>query len=396
MKHINLYILLLSISLVSCQKLFVPASKEGTPALPWTDSSTKHPRNEIYSKLINKYNKLGLPGIGLLINDEYGTWVGAVGKADIQKNIPFTVGQISKVASITKLMVGTLVFKMMEDSTNSHVGYNDLNTPISHWLPGSVIKNVANADKATLGQLMNHESGIPDLIEEQDFYLAILNDPDKSWSPNELLKFIKGTPAVFKPGDTAIYSNTNTLLVSMIIEKISGKSHASLLREKIFDPLAMYNTYYSPHEALPPYTAQGYYDLYRNHTMINVSNYVTGSGNGFGGVYSNLSDMNRFIDALLIKKIILSQKSLDIMNRFGKADGVNKYGYGIMKKFIERGDKAGLGHSGRDLGYTANLFYFPSKKVTQALLVNYGTDAGSFLKETFLQFQNELLDITLN
>ena len=84
------------------------------------------------------------------------------------------------------------------------------------------------------------------------------------------------------------------------------------------------------------------------------------------------------------------------MNRFGKADGVNKYGYGIMKKFIERGDKAGLGHSGRDLGYTANLFYFPSKKVTQALLVNYGTDAGSFLKETFLQFQNELLDITLN
>lgn len=396
MKRINLYILLLSISLVSCQKLFVPATKEGTPELPWADSSAKHPRNELYTKLINKYNKLGLPGIALMINDEYGTWVGAVGKADIQKNIPFTVGQVSKIASITKLMVGTLVFKMMEDSVNSSIGYNDLNTPINHWLPGSVVNHIANGNLATLGQLLNHESGIPDLIEEQDFYLAILNDPDKSWSQTELLQFIKGTPAVFKPGDTAIYSNTNTLLVSMIIEKISGKSHATLLREKILAPLALQHTYYSPHEALPPYTAQGYYDLYRNHTMVNVSNYVTGSGNGFGGVYSNLSDMKRFIDALLVNKTLLTQKSLDLMNRFGKADGANRYGYGIMKKFIERGDKAGLGHSGRDLGYTANLFYFPSQKVTQALLVNYGTDAGSFLKETYLQFQNELLDLTLN
>lgn len=396
MKRVNLITLLISFWLLSCQKLFVPATQEGAPVLPWTDSSAKHPRNELYSKLITKYNKLGLPGISLLITDEYGTWVGAVGKADIQKNIPFTVGQVSKIASITKLMVGTLVFRMMEDSSTTSIGYKDLNTPISHWLPGSVINHIANGNKVTLGQLLNHESGIPDLIEEQDFYLAILNDPDKSWSATELLKFIKGTEAVFKPGDTAIYSNTNTLLVSMVLEKISGKNHAQLLREKLLGPLAMHHTYYSPHEALPLFTAQGYYDLYRNHTMVNVSNYITGSGNGYGGVYSNLSDMSKFIDALLIKKTVLSQKSLDLMNRFGKTDGSNRYGYGIMKKFIERGDNAGLGHSGRDLGYTANLFYFPSKKVTQALLINYGTDADSYLKDTFLQFQNELLDLTLN
>ena len=67
----------------------------------------------------------------------------------------------------------------------------------------------------------------------------------------------------------------------------------------------------------------------------------------------------------------------------------------FMKKFIDRGVNAGIGHSGRDLGYTGNLFYFPNKKVAHAFLINYGTDAKSRLKEVFDAFQEELLDITL-
>lgn len=395
MKYFIIPIIIVSILSSSCKKVFVPATETGAPPIPWSDSSARHPKNDLYTQLINKYNKLGLPGISLLVNDKYGTWVGSVGKADIQQNIPFTVGQVSKIASITKLMIGTLVFKMMEDSVSTGIGYKDLNEKIDRWLPSSLLKHVANGHWVTLGQLLNHESGIPDLIEEQDFYLAVLNNPDKSWPAIELLDFIKGTPAVFAPGDTAIYSNTNTLLVSMILEKISGRKHSDLLREKILTPLGLRNTFYSPHETLPKNTAQGYYDLYRNHTMVNVSNYITGSGNGYGGVYANIFDMYRFLDALLISKTLLSPSSLDLMQHFGKSDASNRYGYGIMKKFIERGDNAGLGHSGRDLGYTANLFYFPLKKVSHAFVINYGTDADSYLKTTFLAFQKELLDITL-
>ena len=380
--------------LASCKKELVPSTQGTAPGIPWNDSSRSHPRNQVYTKLITKYNKLGLPGIALLIKDQYGTWLGAAGKADIKQNIDFSPGQVSKIASITKLMIGTLVFKLMEDSVNSHIGYNDLNSKINTWLPGEVLKNIANGFDVTLGQLLNHESGIPDIIEEDDFYLAVLNNPNKKWSQAELLKFIYGTKAVFAPGDTAIYSNTNYVLLSMILEKTAGKNHAELLREKIFTPLKLTNTFYQPFDELPSCTAQGYYDLYRNHTLVNVSNFITGSGNGYGGVYSNVIDMYRFIDALLVSKTILSQSSLDRMTRFGKRDGSNRYGYGIMKKFIEREDY-GLGHSGRDLGYTANLFYFPDKKVIHAFVINYGTDADSYLKETFRQFQEELLDLTL-
>ena len=395
-----IYILVLSSLFISCRKAIIPSTGFGTAQVPWSDSSAQHPRNETYRKLVEKYNKLGLPGIALLINDEYGTWIGSAGKADIKNNIDFAPCQVSKVASITKMMIGTLVFMMMEDSVKTKIGYKDLDKKINTWLPGSVLKKVPNGNLVTLGQLLKHESGIPDVAEENDFYLAVLGNPNKLWSQTELLDFVDGSAGVFNPGDTAIYSNTNTLLVAMILDKISGRNHGDLLREKVLNPLGLTNTFYHPHDALPGYVAQGYYDLYRNHTLINVSNFMTGNGTGYNGVYSNVVDLYRFLDALLISKTLLSQTSLDLMMRTGKSDGNNRYGYGIMRKFIDREPNAAWGHSGRDLGYTANLFYFPAVNgrpaVSHSLLVNYGTDADSFLKEVFRQFQAELLDLTTN
>ncbi|MES1222621.1 MAG: hypothetical protein ABUT20_44410, partial [Bacteroidota bacterium] len=76
--------------------------------------------------------------------------------------------------------------------------------------------------------------------------------------------------------------------------------------------------------------------------------------------------------------------------------GPNFYGYGIQKSFLEHGADFGIGHKGRDLGYTANLFYFPSKQVTHIFFINYGTDSKSNLKEVFNEFQDELVNLTLN
>ncbi len=84
------------------------------------------------------------------------------------------------------------------------------------------------------------------------------------------------------------------------------------------------------------------------------------------------------------------------MQTYGKSDGINRYGYGIMQKFTDRGINAGIGHSGRDLGYTANLFFFPNKNVTHIFFVNYGTDAKTNLRQVFYDFQEELLNLTLN
>jgi len=200
-------------------------------------------------------------------------------------------------------------------------------------------------------------------------------------------------PAVFKSGDTSIYSSTNTLLVAMIINYATKQDQGVLMKQKIFDALGMQHTFYHLHQEVIN-SAQGYFDLYNNHTVVNISNILNENGFDFTGVYSNVFDTYKFLEELLIKETFLKPTSLALMQRYGKADGSNRYGYGIMKRFIERGADAGIGHAGRTLGYTANMFYFPARNVSHVFVLNYGTDGDSFLKLVFLDFQNELVDLS--
>ncbi|MEO6611137.1 MAG: serine hydrolase [Chitinophagaceae bacterium] len=380
----------------SCRKPQILDTRSIGEPVPWTDSSSTHPKNAQLRALLEKYRKKGLPGISLLVNDSHGTWVGATGKADIEHSIAFVPGTVSKAASITKLFISTLLFRLMEDSIHTGIGYNAITTKISHWLPARVINKLPNGALVTLGQCMNHETGIPDLIEQDPFYLAVLNNPNKKWEPEELLEFIYNKTPLFAPSDTAIYSNTNTILIKMVIDAATGKSHAALLKQYILEPLGLQHTYYQPYDELPNSTAQGYFDLYNNQTIVNVSNLVTGSGNGYGGLYSNIFDLFTFGNALFAQQTLLLPSSMARMQVYGKQDDTNFYGYGIQKSFLDQGIDYGIGHKGRDLGYTANLFYFPNTGVTHIFFINYGTDAESKLKPVFREFQQELVTLTLH
>lgn len=389
-------VIVLLLSLFACRKAQIEPTEVIGDAAPWSDTSNKHPKNAQFKAFLEKYRIKGLPGISLLVNDKYGTWIGATGKADFAKNIDFVPGTVSKTASITKFFMSTLLFRLMEDSANSGFGYKAINTKLSTWLTSKVISKLPNGNLVTLGQCMNHETGIADMIEQDPFYLAVLNNPNKKWEPEELLEYIYDKEPLFVPGDTAIYSNTNTVLIKMMIEAATGKNHSDLLKQYVLIPLGLQHTYYQYYDELPNSTAQGYFDLYNNSTLVNVSNLVTGSGNGYGGVYSNVFDLNKFIDAVLIKKTFLKPTSLAIMQTYGKFDDPNYYGYGIQKTFTDRGADYGIGHKGRDLGYTANLFYFPNKGVTHVFFINYGTDSDSKLKDVFREFQEKLVTLTLN
>src|SRR5882724_9997034 len=125
------YILVVTVHIRVCHKVAIEATSGPSPVPDWTDSSSNHPRNTLYRNLLNKYYQKGLPGISLLVNDQYGVWIGAVGRADLEHNIPFEIGQVSKIASITKLMVGALIFKLFEDSAHSGLGYSSLSMRIN-------------------------------------------------------------------------------------------------------------------------------------------------------------------------------------------------------------------------------------------------------------------------
>lgn len=373
---------------------FFPACKKAnilpTEVVPCPQPATwfNHPKAPSYQAIIDKYVKQGLPGISVLIEDSIGTFTGVGGYADIDQGIHYTPCHISKVASITKLMVGTLTMKLQEE------GKLNIDDPISKYISNDILSKIDKAEGKTIRQLMNHTTGIYDVITSSEFYLAILNNPNKTWSQEELLSYVYGKDGYDLSTYPAYYSNTNTVLLSMCIKAATGVEHHLLLREKIIDPLRLSSTYYQGHESIPSSSAQGYFDLHNNGTICNVSNLITGSGNGYGGIFSNVFDLQVFIKALLIDKTLLTQASLDQMQQFVQEDEDFYTGLSTIKKFTNK--KAyGIGHTGRDLGYSADLFYFPEQHKTLVFFVNYGTNGKSNLKPVFQSFESDLVDAML-
>jgi len=351
-----------------------------------------HTKGPAFQAIIDRYTQKGLPGIVLLVKDAEGTWHGASGQADIAKEIPMQPCHINKVASLTKIFMGALTFKLVEE------GKIDLDKKISEYLPAKDLKDIANADKVTVRQLLKHTTGIFDVITDNSFYLSVLNDPPAFRDQYDILKFVRGKAAAFEAGTEEGYSNTNTLLLSMVIDKATGVSHAQLLREKIIAPLGLQHSFYYYHDALPAHgVAQGYYDLFNNGTIANVSSYNTGSGNGYTGLYTNVFDLLKFSEALFEDKTLVSPHSLDQMLTFDmplEAGADRLLGAGTMKDFIQRADPSeyAWGHRGRDLGYSADMFYFPIKGQTMVLIVNYGTDGESALRPAFYELRKAIVD----
>jgi D-alanyl-D-alanine carboxypeptidase len=380
-------IILLLIFLYACKKPIVEPTENLN--CEYMDSSATHPKNLLYKEIITRYVKKGLPGISILLQDGAGTWVGSAGFADIEKQILFTPCHLSKAASITKLMMGTLTLKLQED------GKLNINDPIAKYIDADILKKINHAEGKTIRNLMMHTTGIFDVITSNQFYLAVINNPNKQWSQLDLLKFVYGQKGVDLGNPyMASYSNTNTLLLTMCIEKATGVKHEQLFKDLILNPLKMDNTYYQGHDKMPSSTAQGYFDLHNNGTIVNMANFITGSGNGYGGVFSNIFDLNKFIDALFIYKTILKSSTVDSMQVFIQEDSDFYTGLGTIKKFTDKVDY-GIGHTGRDLGYSADLFYFPNNKCKLIFFVNYGTNGSSSLKQVFKDFESEIADALL-
>lgn len=383
---ISLLIILLA-TLVSCKEKTIAPTEDCS--IDYADSSASHPKASLYQAILNKYTSKGLPGIVLLTKDASGVWVGSSGMADIDKNIPMRPCHVGKVASITKIFMAVLTLKLLEQ------GVFSLDDKISKWIPSSSVEQIQNADKFTISDLLQHRTGVFDVITDNGFYLAVLNNPPKKWTQEELIKFVYGKAPVFEYGTKTGYSNTNFLLLSMVIDKATGQSHADLLRQLLMAPLGLNHSYYYYQEELPSKgVAQGYFDLYNNESIANLSSYNTGSGNGYTGLYSTAHDLYIFIDALFVKQTLLSPASLNQMLTFDGTEENDRFlGYGVQKDLFSKvPDEYGIGHRGRDLAYSADMFYFPNQDKTMIILMNYGTDAESNLREVYNDFRKEVAE----
>ncbi len=354
--------------------------------------NTNHPKAAKIQAVMDKYAAKGVPGMTVLIHDNNGFWIQSKGMADIENQIPMQSCHINKLGSVTKMMMGALIWQLVQE------GKLDLNAPISKYIP-TVAEKITNGKDITLSMLINHTSGVYDIPRDLGYNLAVINDFSKSWTANEILAFIANKPATNLPGEAVYYSNSNTMLESMIIEAVTGRSHADLLRERILVPLGMTNTYYYNYSTAFPsdILAQGYLDFNNDGgTIQNISKLNPGSGNGYTGVYSTVTDLYKFMNALMVQKTLTTPANLGTILgslRYNDKKTWQSSIGAIHREYVDvlPDNIIAYGHAGGDIGYSANLNYFPNNNTIFAATYNYGTNLPSPLGNELNSLRKELI-----
>jgi len=160
--------------------------------------------------------------------------------------IPANPKALFKIASISKLYDAAAITKLVHNNRLS------LDKTLTDYFP-ELIGRIENAERITLRQMVQHRSGIPNFTNTPNFW----NNPTE-WN-EAALELILDLPANFDPNEDYEYSNTNYLLISMLIEKVTGQPHFQFIKEVILNPLGLKNTYGSLKDVNIDDLMSGYY-----------------------------------------------------------------------------------------------------------------------------------------
>ena len=153
----------------------------------------------------------------------------SIGKDDIESNKLSTIATKYRIGSISKMFTSCLIFKAVEENKLS------LNQTIDIYFP-----TVENAKKITIGNLLNHRSGIHNFTNDKEY----LNYNTQPKSEKEMVEIIAKGKSDFEPDSKGDYSNSNYVLLSYILEKTYKKPYKEILNSKIIKPLGLKNTYF--------------------------------------------------------------------------------------------------------------------------------------------------------
>lgn len=165
---------------------------------------------------------------------------------DRKNKIPAYPQALFKIASVSKLYDAVAITKLVHD------GRLSLDSSLASYFP-ELVGRIENADKITLRMMVQHRSGIPNLTDTPNFWS---NPPQSS---KEALELVLDLPADFEPDKKYRYSNTNYLLLSELIEKVTGMSKFKYIKKEILAPLGVKNTFGSFHEVNIEDLMSGYY-----------------------------------------------------------------------------------------------------------------------------------------
>lgn len=311
------------------------------------------------------------PGVSAAVSFSDGTVVSlTAGLADRVRGIAMESSHRMLQGSVGKTYFAALAVQLLAENRVS------LDEKVSHYL-GHLdwFHRIPNAADITVRHLMTHTSGVMRYEFKPAFTVDLTNQPDKHWRPDDLLAYVLDEEASFEAGAGWEYSDTNFILLGMIIEEVTGETCYGLIRENLLVPLGLDDTVPSDSRTIPgliqgyagpqnPFGGTDQVVLEDGRFVINPQFEWAG-----GGFASTASDLARWARALYTG-LAFSPELLPIM-----LDGVparlgpgSRYGLGVILRETEAGPSQG--HSGFFPGYLTEMAYFPDLDVAVALQVN--------------------------
>lgn len=270
----------------------------------------------------------------------------AVGYSQIgdKEKKPSTTQTKYRIGSITKMFTATMIFQLVETNKLK------LSDTLDKFYP-----QIPNAKQITIGNLLNHRSGLHNFTDDDD-YLTYYQKPK---TQSELLAIIAKSEPDFEPNARASYSNSNYLLLGYIVERASGKSYQEFLKENITGKINLANTYLGGKTDIG--AGESYSYRFASDWKFLPETDLSISG-GAGAMLSTPTDLTKFIEALFGEKLI-TKKSLNQMKTMTE-------GYGMGMFQLPVFEKKGFGHSGGIDGFHSMLVYVPEENLAVAYASN--------------------------
>ena len=284
-----------------------------------------------------------------------GSYVRAFGVADKATRAPMKTAFYSRIGSVTKTFTVTGVLQLADQ------GKFGLDDPIAKFVDG-----VPRGDKITLRQLARMQSGLFNFTESTAFQQAMFADPRQPFTPHELLNYAFAQPNRFPPGEGFEYCNTNTVLLGLVVEKVSGQPLHSYINDHIVAPLGMSHTSFPTTNAFPEPHSEGYTVQTADGKEAAATDWNPSWGWAAGAMISTLDDMHTWAPALATGKLLSPQMQAQRLQTVGSPGMPPQDGYGLG--IFNLG--GWIGHNGSLPGYQTVAVYLPQKQTTLVILIN--------------------------
>jgi D-alanyl-D-alanine carboxypeptidase len=333
-----------------------PSSTTGPPssseaAKPMTDALAQR----LDAAVDQAMTAASVPGAIIGIWGPDGTYVRAFGVADKSTRDPMRTDFYSRIGSVTKTFTVTAVLQLADQ------GKLGLDDPIAEFVDG-----VPLGDRITLRQLARMQSGLFSYSASPEFQKAMFADQRRPFTPHELLDYAFAHPNNFPPGEGFEYCNTNTILLGLVVQKVSGAPLHSYIHDHILAPLGMSHTSFPTTNAFPDPHAQGYTVQTADAKEADATDWDPSWGWAAGAMISTLDDMRIWAAALATGKLLTPQMQTQRLQTVGSPGMPPQDGYGLG--IFNLG--GWIGHNGSLPGYQTVVVYLPQKQTTLVILIN--------------------------